>query len=212
MKLAEIAEIQIGYQHRDRGNPITVDSVGDYRIIQIKDLDLDGQFKDMVIERGDITPYIWFENLYQVSFSGTAERYLVNEGDVIFLSRGQRNVAVPLINPMQNTLVSNFFYRLRFDVKQIHPAYLAWHINHPRSQTFLAKQQRGATMKIVPKQAFAELEIICPPLEVQHKIIEVERLRQKEAYLMRKLVHKRQQLTHELGFQMINKYSNSQET
>lgn len=34
MKLKDIAEIQIGYQHRDKGHPINMSSTGTHRIIQ----------------------------------------------------------------------------------------------------------------------------------------------------------------------------------
>jgi len=74
MKLKNVAEIQIGYQHRDKGHPITTDSASTHQIIQIKDLDLEERFKHEVIERGGSAPYMWPDNLYQVTPAGDAER------------------------------------------------------------------------------------------------------------------------------------------
>src|SRR2546428_13919827 len=67
MKLKDVADIQIGYQHRDKGHPITMGSASTHRIIQIKDLDLEERFKSEVVERGGSVPYVWPDNLYQVT-------------------------------------------------------------------------------------------------------------------------------------------------
>ena len=207
MKLKDIADIRIGYQHRDRSTPISKTSVGDYHIIQIKDLDPEGRFRDLVLEQGGIEPYVWLQNLHRVNISGNPDRHSVFQGDVIFLSRGPRTIAVPLLAPLENTLISNFFYRLRFDRQQIQPEYLAWAINHPQSQKFLKREQRGTVTKLIPKPMLEALPIHLPPLDIQQKIVKIERLRQREAYLMRQLVRKRQKLTAELSFHLIRNHS-----
>ncbi len=135
--LRDIAEIQIGYQHRDKGHPITTGSTGTHRIIQIKDLDLEEPFKREVIGRGGSAPYVWLDNLYQVTPAGDAERYLVSQGDVLFLSRGQRTYAVPVLQALENTVASYYFYILRPDPDRIDPEYLAWFINQPTAQACL---------------------------------------------------------------------------
>ena len=119
MKLKDVAEIQIGYQHRDKSHPITTDSASTHRIIQIKDLDLEERFKNEVIERGGSAPYMWPDNLYQVTPAGDAERYLVSQGDVLFLSRGQRTYAVPILQTLENTVASYYFYILRPDADRV---------------------------------------------------------------------------------------------
>jgi type I restriction modification DNA specificity protein len=199
MKLKDVAEIQIGYQHRDKGHPITTGSASTHRIIQIKDLDLEERFKNEVIERGGSVPYVWPNHLYQVTPAGDAERYLVSQGDVLFLSRGQRTCAVPIVQTLENTVASYYFYILRPDADRVDPEYLAWFINQPTTQACLERLQRGSHIKIIPKSAFEELEVVLPPLATQRAIVGLERLRQKEAYTMRRLVQARQRLVNGLA-------------
>jgi restriction endonuclease S subunit len=199
MKLRDIAEIQIGYQHRDKGHPINMGSTGTHRIIQIKDLDLEEQFKREVIGRGGSAPYVWLDNLYQVTPAGDAERYLVSQGDVLFLSRGQRTYAVPVLQALENTVASYYFYILRPDADHVDPEYLAWFINQPTAQACLERLQRGSHIKIIPKSAFEELEVVLPPLATQRAIVELERLRQREVYIMSRLVQARKRLINGLA-------------
>jgi len=199
MKLKNVAEIQIGYQHRDKGHPITTDSASTHQIIQIKDLDLEERFKHEVIERGGSAPYMWPDNLYQVTPAGDAERYLVSQGDVLFLSRGQRTYAVPILQTLENTVASYYFYILRPDAARVAPEYLAWFINQPTTQACLERLQRGSHIKIIPKSAFEELEVILPPLATQRAIVALERLRQKEASTMSRLVQARKRLVNGLA-------------
>jgi Type I restriction modification DNA specificity domain len=199
MKLKDVAEIQIGYQHRDKSHPITTGSASTHRIIQIKDLDLEERFKSEVIERGGSVPYIWPGNLYQVTPAGDAERYLVSQGDVLFLSRGQRTCAVPILQILENTVASYYFYILRPNPDRVDPEYLAWFINQPTTQACLERLQRGSHIKIIPKSAFEELDVILPPLATQRAIVKLERLRQKEAYTVSRLVQARKRLVNGLA-------------
>lgn len=199
MRLRDIAGIQIGYQHREKGHPISMGSTGTHWIIQIKDLDLEERFKSAVIERGGSSPYVWPDSLYQVTPAGNARRYLVSQGDVLFLSRGQHTYAVPILQPLENTIASYYFYILRPDTIHVDPEYLAWFINQPTVQACLERLQRGSHIKIVPKSAFAELEVVLPPLATQRAIVELERLRQKEAHTMSRLVQARKRLINGLA-------------
>lgn len=199
MKLREIAAIQIGYQHREKGHPIHMGSTGTHWIIQIKDLDLEERFKSEVIERGGSVPYVWPDSLYQVTLTGDAERYLVSKGDVLFLSRGQRTCAVPVLETLENTVASYYFYILRPDTDRVDSEYLAWFINQPTTQAGLERLQRGSHIKIIPKSAFEALEVILPPLATQRAIVELERLRQQEAYIMNRLVQARKRLINGLA-------------
>jgi restriction endonuclease S subunit len=85
------------------------------------------------------------------------------------------------------------------DTIRLDPEYLAWFINQPTVQACLERLRRGSHIKIVPKSAFAELEVVLPPLGTQRAIVELERLRQKEADTMRRLVQARKRLVNGLA-------------
>ncbi len=205
MQLKDLAKIQIGYQHRDRKTSIDAQSTGTHRIAQIKDLDLDGRCKDTAIKRGITFPYLWSSNLYQFTPSANPQRYLITQGDVLFLSRGQRNFAVSVRESLENTIASYYFYILRPNTALVSPEYLAWFINQPTAQAFIGRHQRGSHIKIVPKNIFAELDVVVPPQTIQHSIVQLERLRQKETQLMAHLVHARKRLINGLSIQAASK-------
>jgi Type I restriction modification DNA specificity domain len=106
---------------------------------------------------------------------------------------------VPVLQALENTVASYYFYILRPDADHVDPEYLAWFINQPTAQACLERLQRGSHIKIIPKSAFEELEVVLPPLATQRAIVELERLRQKEAYTMSRLVQARKRLIHALA-------------
>ena len=74
------------------------------------------------------------------------------------------------------------------------PEYLAWFINQPPAQAYLAQQSRGTLVKLLPKNVFEELEVPVPPLPVQRQIIEIESLRAREEGLLKRLISARLRL------------------
>lgn len=187
MKIKKIASIQIGYQHRDRAHPISSSSIGTHPIIQIKDLCLDANLKETIFDEGCYLPHIWNHTLYRVTPKGDAIRYRVQQGDVLFLSRGQKTIAIPITQTQQNVIASYYFYIIRPSKGNVNFEYLAWFINQPFSQSYLESHQIGSHIKMIPKTAFENLEINLPDLATQNKIVQLEKLRQKEEYLLSKL-------------------------
>ncbi len=79
LKIKDIADIQIGYQFRKKIEP---ERDGTHQVIQIRDFDKDRNLQ--------------IENLTKVKLAGDVEKYSVNKGNILFLSRGQKNFAVPM--------------------------------------------------------------------------------------------------------------------
>lgn len=201
VKLRDLADLQIGYQHRDVAHPIGATNDGSHRIIQIKDLDLGGKFAAEVLSRDGILPYIWSRDLFRVTPAGEAQRYLVRHGDVLFLSRGQRAFAVAVVEQLENAIASYYFYILHPQAERVMPEYLAWYINQPSAQAYLESHQLGSHIKMIPKLAFEELEIALPPLATQRAIVELEKLRQREEHTMARLAKARKKLVNNLALQ-----------
>lgn len=181
LKLKDIAEIQIGYQHREKGNPAGDSSFGRCRIIQTKDVDPE-------------TFSLPQKSLYDVNPQANPDHYKVKKGDVLFLSRGPQVFAVPVLFDLENTIASYCFYIVKIDSRKILPEYLAWFINQPQTQAFLDLQMQGSHMKMVSKSAFCEIEVEIPSIPLQRKIVELEKLRCKEEELGMELIASRRQL------------------
>jgi hypothetical protein len=193
-KLKELVEIQIGYQHRDR---IEAASVGSYQIIQIKDVDTDNRF---LAEFPAPAPHrLWMGSLYRVTPKTKPECYRVEAGNVLFLSRGTRYLAIPItpeyVQPFPDSweqiIAIYFFYILRIRAQGILPEYLAWFLNQPPAQVMLQGISQGSGTTMVSKAAFGDLTIDVPALATQKQIVQLDQLRCKEAFLQKQIEQKR---------------------
>lgn len=211
-RLGDIAEIQLGYQHREKVVDVRH---GSHRLIQGKDV----VTEDLLFERlGAHAGWrIAADNLQRVTPKGNAARYRLRPGDVLFVARGTDNVAVPLnrqtVQPFPDdwdeVIAAYTFYVLRPDRSQVLPEYLAWFINQPPAQAILTRQSRGSRVKLLPKSVFAELEISLPTMELQTKIVELELLRTREESLLRQLIAARQQLVQQACLLAIDAHSHT---
>lgn len=206
-KLREIAEIAIGYQHREKVSHV---DHGTHRLIQGRDI---LRSEDLADDSDDHSGWrVLTQELDRVTPKGDASRYRIQPGDLLFVSRGTTNVAVPLVEPFikpipfdWDTLIPAYvFYILRPDRQRVLPEYLAWYINQWPAQAFLARHSRGTLVKLLPKRVFEELEVPVPPLEKQRLIVDLEHLRAREEYLVRKLAETRGRLVQQISLAAIN--------
>ncbi len=204
-KLNEIADIQIGYQPREK---VLSDREGTHRLIQIKDLDLADEHDDQFTAG---TPRLWLGDLDPVTPRAGAERYRIEPGDVLFAARGVGNVAVPLVEghvqpypaSWDEVIPAYTFYIVRPRDDRLQAEYLAWYINQPPAQAYIRGQSRGTLAKLLPKGIFGELDILVPPVKVQRKIVELDQLRAREEHYMHQLIEARRRLVQQLCLDLV---------
>lgn len=183
-KIREIAEIRTGYQFRGK---VTEAEDGNVALIQIKDLKDDG----------GIAP----TDLVRVQMDNPAP-YLVEQWDVLFLSRGTRLTATLVETPVENTIATGFFFIVRGKPKMIRPGFLAWSLNQPAFQDALKPFVRGTHMPIVSKSDYLDLPISVPPLAVQDRVMELQALFDREKRLTTTLEARRQELVRAVSDQL----------
>lgn len=166
-RIEEVCTIQTGYTARGRLQPATR---GGLLAIQLGDFSQDGR----------IVP----ERLTRVDFGGHPEKFLVGSGDVLFRSRGEKNIAVALDDRFIERAVAVlpiFILRPRTDV--IQPEYLAWAINQASSQRYFDRVALTTTIRMVPRSSLETLEIQIPSLESQCMITALDDLAECERTL-----------------------------
>ncbi len=67
------------------------------------------------------------------------------------------------------------------------PEYLAWIINHPKTQNILSGSSKGTALPSVTKDDVGNLEILVPTIEKLRSVLKVYGLFQKERDLRLKL-------------------------
>lgn len=123
----------------------------------------------------------------RITPTGSADKYEVHNGDVLFISRGTRNQAVVVKTVPNKTIASATLYILK--VKDgIDPAYLAWTLNQAPVQSRIAQVRTGAGTPIVQRKLIGELEMPVPSLEKQKQIAEIGRLTLREKDIQNELV------------------------
>lgn len=122
-----------------------------------------------------------------------AERYRVLAGDVLFMSRGTRNVASWIDWVPENSVAPVSFYILR-PGPAAEPGYLAWWLNQPVAQRAIADVRTGAGTPIVQRRSFAELQIPLPALPEQRTIAELGEAMTRERLILERLAAATEQL------------------
>ena len=186
-KITEIADVQIGYQFRKKIEPA---DDGTNRVIQIRDFD-----ENHTLNR---------ECLSRVRIDKSTEQYLIHQGDVLFLSRGHRNWAAPIIDELQNTVAAGHFFVIKVRNEIILPEYLAWYINQSPAQEYIHNiARRGTHMPLVTLSAFKGLPVDVPDMAIQYKIVGLSRLIEKEKKLLAELQGKRLLLINTISLKAI---------
>lgn len=175
--LLDIAEVRMGYSFRSR---LEVDAEGDVAVIQMKDID----------DSNLLHP----EGLARIQMPDLKDRHIVQEGDLMFRSRGESNSASLVGGSLGRAVLAAPMMLIRLKVDAVEPAYLQWFINQPVTQAALASQAAGTAVKMIGKAALEQLEVAVPPLDDQRRIVEIGQLAAREAQLMRELMGRRKAL------------------
>ena len=115
------------------------------------------------------------------------DRYLLNPGYILFMSRGSGNYSVLLEEFPQPAIAPSTFYILK-PKENIFPAYLAWCLNQIPFQAKLKEIRTGAGTPMIPRKELAETRIYLPPFETQKQIATLGFLMTKEKVLRRQLL------------------------
>jgi len=129
-------------------------------------------------------------------------KYEVRAGDVVFMSRGTRNLAWAIAAVPAPTIVPVSFYILR-PGPEVEARYLAWYLNQGPAQAAIDQIRTGAGTPIVQRTAFERLEVVVPPLEVQRGIADLAELQARERELCSRLVETTDRLQAAAGRRII---------
>jgi len=178
MLLSDACSIHSGYTARGRLDPV---EHGGIPALQLKDAATD-RLPDPA-------------QLMRVELGGDVTRYLVRRGDVVFRSRGDRNLAVALDERFVEAAVAVLpLMVLRPRAGGIVPDYLAWVINQPTAQRHFDNDARGTSMRMVPRSSLETLAIDVPDLATQRAIVAVDALADRERELAVRAAGLRRQL------------------
>ena len=147
------------------------------------------QMRDIDVERG----IVW-SSAAKIDPPGKRSPDYLQSGDVIFTSRGARNIAVAAIAVDRKAICGPnlFIIRIR-DRRQCDPRYLAWYINQRPCQTYLQREATGTNILNIRREVVENIAIPVPSLARQESIIDFDRSARLEQKLLRDLIVNREQ-------------------
>jgi hypothetical protein len=180
VKLQDLTEIRSGYQARE-GLQTTSD--GTHYIVQAKDIE--ESYHSLIID-----------SLDKIVPTRDPQPYEIKNGDVLFLSRGNKRYATLVEHLPENlpSLALYYFFILRTREGLVDPAFLVWLLNEAESQDYLGRAGAGTTIPFVKRDTLSLLEFRLPPLREQIEIGRLHRLAYRESWLLRQLECKRSEL------------------
>ncbi len=173
-RLGDVAEILPGYS---TGTALVHDPDGTHQVVLSRHLTPGMPYSYRAEHAFRIRPSSTGSRKSAEPQGRNISRYELRRGDVLFMSRGTRNVATVIETvPVRSVApVSFFIVRLREpDLltrnESPDPAYLTWYLNAPKAQNEIANIRTGAGTPIVQRSAFSDLEVPIPDLAAQRQI------------------------------------------
>ena len=184
--LNNLARIHSGFPFRGR---VEHDPAGDMRVLQIRDLR-----RNANLSAADLT-------LFRVPDSRMTQP--LQADDIILPARGdnRRAIRFTLSEP---TIASSHLHTVRVTSPDVLPAYLCWVLNQPEPQHAMRKEARGTAIPLLTRRSLGAISIPVPTLAIQHKIVEMHNLCQREQRLMQDLLTNREALLKGMIQQLMN--------
>lgn len=173
--LNNITTINAG--HPLRGSIENV-SNGEVAVVQLKDVDF-----ELGVQTND---------MHRINLTGWKKPDYLQQGDILFVSRGSRVFSVLVDVDLKDTIASPHFFIIRVKHPQIlQPDYLAWFINHIKAQQYFSKHSSGSSLKHVTRQTLENLPVIIPSRQQQELIVKLHRCQLKEKNLLLSIIEKK---------------------
>lgn len=184
VQLGEIADVQIGYQMTGRAEP---DPEGTHLLVQTADLT-------------DSRNVAWDRLSVIAPRRRDVGRQELLDGDVLFLAKGSRRVAVVVRQPPSRCMAVSTIYIIRAREQSVLlPEYLAWFLNVAARDELSARELQGTTMSYVRKESLLDLPLDVPSLARQYAIADLDNLLRRERALTSQLLDSRERLVNTIA-------------
>tara|TARA_B100001094_G_scaffold56583_1_gene52075 strand:+ start:3513 stop:4100 length:588 start_codon:yes stop_codon:yes gene_type:complete len=189
MILSDIAHIKPGYPFRRK---IVVDPDATTRVIQLRDLNPQGVLNYYRISRAHLT--------------GKKKPDWVETGDLLFVAKGQRNIAVCIAQVLMHTVCAPQFFHIQFKSEccdTVDPMFITWQLNQPPCQNYFLKNSEGSSQTHIRKPILAQAPIILPDIEQQKAITRLYLSTLEEAKIVHDILENRRQQMHIIAAELM---------
>lgn len=183
IKIREIVKVMAGYPLRASSRSL---ENGDVAFLQLRHVN-PGQ------------PIDWDE-VPRVELPSRRPIRFLEQGDVIFASRGTRNYAYAIDDFEFKAVAAPEFYVLKLIVTNVvTPKFLTWQLNEAPAQNYLSARAEGAAMKNIRRQTLENMTIGIPPLYIQQIIVDLYEATLAEKSILQSLIQNRENMLRSLA-------------
>lgn len=146
-----------------------------------------------------------YQNIDKVNDISFKEKFFLNKGDVLFVSKGVNNYAFSIDKLDFPIIASATFFIIRVNENKILSDYLAWYMNQSEAQNYFSEKKAGTYVPNLKKQDILDLPLKVPPLKTQNAIAQTAKLLNQEIIILDKIKENRKEL---IQTQLINLINN----
>ncbi len=136
-------------------------------------------------------------------------RYLLEPGDILFMSRGSISYPVLIESVPAFTVAPSTFFILRIRPHVV-SAYLAWCLEQPPLEAHLAALRTGAGTPTIPRKGFMDISFPLPDMATQHRVADLWYLQARELRLRQQLFDESARLQRRTGQLIFDKLMTAQ--
>ena len=170
----------------------------------------DGIARVLLMRSLDETGAIDWEETVRTTPQGRREPDWLQDGDVVFLARGNRTIAALVeAPPPEHAIISPHYFLLRpsQDAPML-PAFLAWQINQAPAQAYLNASAEGTAQRNIRRAVLEALPLVVPPLHVQAQVANFVRAARRETATLKQLIANREQQLKAVANDILNTDAN----
>lgn len=187
IRLGDFADVQVGLYDQ----PV---ETGNTAYLQVRHFDDEGQLQqppDTFIMT-EVVPHVHDLRL----------------GDVLLTGKGYRNFAWAYDPSIGRAVASPAFFVIRPRKELVLAGYLAIVLNAPSARKWLSMLGAGNSIPSIRKSELESMELEVPLLQAQEKIIELNRLHQRDMTLSRQLMTEKQKVFYTAIRELISRRDN----
>ena len=137
----------------------------------------------------DVETGIEWDRVARVSIDLKREPHWLEDGDVLFASRGFKTYAYPVVAPPPNATCSpQFFVVTPKNPNELSAEFLAWQINQAPAQSYLERFSDASTIRNIRRDVLAKMPIFIPTMERQQIIANFAKAARRTQQIHRALI------------------------
>lgn len=136
-------------------------------------------------------------DLHRIALSGfkNTDQYFVYPGDILLTCRGTQLKIAVVPEIFEKVLITSNFIAIRFN-DQVLPQFVAAYFRAKIGQQLILSNATSSELQIVLRvKDLVNINIPVPPLETQHKIVEISRLSEEQYRLGLEIINLKKNIT-----------------